>query len=68
MLGANWGHPSLNLHVVFAQSNCCQSPRLLEYKTECLLSVPRTEQVSQHGRGIVGVVRMVGVVVGWWGW
>lgn len=67
MLGANWGHPSLNLHVVFAQSNCCQSPGLLEYKTECLLSVPRTEQVSLHGRGMVG---MVAAIVGrscWYG-
>lgn len=36
----------MNLHVVFTQGNCCQRPRPLEYKAECLLSVPRTEQVS----------------------
>lgn len=45
----------MNLHVVFAQSNSCQRPKLLEYKADRLYSVARTEQVSLRGTGMVGV-------------
>lgn len=33
------------------QSSCRQRPRPLEYKVECVFSVPRTEQVNSWGRG-----------------
>lgn len=54
----------MNLHVAFAQSNCCQSLRALEYKAECVLSVPRTEQESWGAEGCMSEFRGVGSLQG----
>lgn len=50
--------------MVFTQSNWCQRLRALEYKAECLLSVPRREQVSSWGRGMGVAVLREGIAGG----
>lgn len=62
VLVTSWGHPSLTLHVVFAQRNCCQTPWRLEYKVRvsALCAQNRAGELTWHRDGGGGVAAKVG--------